>query len=108
VGILSSGATINCVKDYVSIFTRVSTQIQWIRENSDVSEAGCTPQQRQCKKYFSLKAFLLLFTLPYLAWVIRFDFFFFLHAVNKIKLVFKGYHWAVIKLKIECFIALLF
>jgi len=47
VGILSSGATINCVKDYVSIFTRVSTQIQWIQDNSDVSEAGCSPQQRQ-------------------------------------------------------------
>jgi hypothetical protein len=46
------GTTLTCEQDYVSTFTRVSTQIQWIREISDVSEAGCSPQQRQHRKYF--------------------------------------------------------
>ena len=52
VGIVSSGTVPSCEKGYVATFTRVSTQIQWIQENSDVSKTGCFSQQRQHTKYF--------------------------------------------------------
>ena len=51
-GIVSSGTVPSCEKGYVATFTRVSTQIQWIQENSDVSKTGCFSQQRQHTKYF--------------------------------------------------------
>jgi hypothetical protein len=30
-----------CATDYPSAFARVSTQLQWIRKNTDVSERDC-------------------------------------------------------------------
>jgi secreted trypsin-like serine protease len=52
VGVLSSGTSGTCEEDFVSSYTRISNYLQWIRENSDVSVAGCSQQQRHYKKKF--------------------------------------------------------
>ena len=46
IGILSSGTSPDCIT-FVTGFTRVSYQLQWIRENSDVSVTGCSQPHRR-------------------------------------------------------------
>ena len=53
VGVLSMGTSGTCEEDFVSSYTRISNFIQWIRENSDVSEAGCSKQQRHHRNFLN-------------------------------------------------------
>ncbi len=47
------GTSGTCEEDFVSSYTRISNFIQWIRENSDASEASCSKQQRHHRNFLN-------------------------------------------------------